>query len=219
MKKQNTQQGFSAVELILIIVVIGLLGGLGWYVWAKGKDTKPATTTSSPAKVVTSAAKPAVDPTADWVLHTDVAGKFTLKHPKTWVEATHPELCSQGIYLIGADKNSVGVCASEGFGQIAIISETGDAQAQNKLSTGYTSVTETKATVNGVNGVRDIGTASGQMSGDNAIGGYADGTKVVKYIFFTNGRTYSATYVKTSTSPDVLSDFDLMVTKTLMFTK
>lgn len=30
----TNQKGFSALELILVIVVLGVVGGLGWYVWS-----------------------------------------------------------------------------------------------------------------------------------------------------------------------------------------
>lgn len=34
----RNQKGFSPVEVLLIIVVLGLVGGVGWYVWSQ-KDT------------------------------------------------------------------------------------------------------------------------------------------------------------------------------------
>jgi hypothetical protein len=30
---KKTQQGFSAVEVLLVLVFLGLIGGVGWYVW------------------------------------------------------------------------------------------------------------------------------------------------------------------------------------------
>src|SRR3989344_1891275 len=36
----KNQKGFSVVEGVLILVIIGLLGGVGWYVWDSNKKTK-----------------------------------------------------------------------------------------------------------------------------------------------------------------------------------
>jgi type II secretory pathway pseudopilin PulG len=35
---KNNQKGFSVVELVLLIMVAGLVGGVGWYVWNQGSD-------------------------------------------------------------------------------------------------------------------------------------------------------------------------------------
>ncbi len=67
--------------------------------------------------------------------------------------------------------------------------------------------------VYGANGHRAEGLAKNQASIDGP-GGYPDGTKVVIYSFFTKGRTYTLQYVQKAGYPDVLTDFDLMVTKT-----
>lgn len=43
------QKGFSVVELLIVIIVVGLVGGAGWYVWqSKNKNIgQPATTTNT----------------------------------------------------------------------------------------------------------------------------------------------------------------------------
>jgi hypothetical protein len=46
-----------------------------------------------------------------------------------------------------------------------------------------------------------------------------DLTKVVIYSFYANGRTYIAQYNQRIDDPDILPDFDLMITKTLKFSK
>jgi predicted negative regulator of RcsB-dependent stress response len=30
---KKPQEGFSAVEALLIVIIVGMLGGVGWYVW------------------------------------------------------------------------------------------------------------------------------------------------------------------------------------------
>ncbi len=46
---KTNQKGFSAVEVILVLVIVGLVAGFGWYVWqSKNKDdSKTANTTSN----------------------------------------------------------------------------------------------------------------------------------------------------------------------------
>jgi len=44
---KNNQKGFSAVELLIIIVVVALLGGMGWLVWNRNKSEKKAQTEQS----------------------------------------------------------------------------------------------------------------------------------------------------------------------------
>lgn len=51
---KNNQKGFGALELIMIVVVVCLIGGVGWYVWqSKSMDTStletPATMSSETA--------------------------------------------------------------------------------------------------------------------------------------------------------------------------
>jgi hypothetical protein len=37
-KMKKSQRGFSAVEALLIVIIIGMLGGVGWYVWHSQKQ-------------------------------------------------------------------------------------------------------------------------------------------------------------------------------------
>lgn len=74
-------------------------------------------------------------------------------------------------------------------------------------------------TVDNIEGTRETGAAMGHMDEKFAVPGLPDGTKVVVYSFHAHGRTYVAQYTQRSSYPDVLRDFDLMVTKTLKFSK
>jgi predicted negative regulator of RcsB-dependent stress response len=38
MKKQD-QQGFAAIEAVLVVVVLGILGFTGWFVWNTKQNT------------------------------------------------------------------------------------------------------------------------------------------------------------------------------------
>lgn len=45
MKKLN-KKGFGAVEMLLIILLLGLIGGVGWYVWKQRSDKQTSSTTA-----------------------------------------------------------------------------------------------------------------------------------------------------------------------------
>jgi prepilin-type N-terminal cleavage/methylation domain-containing protein len=45
-KNKNYQQGFSAIELLIVLVVIVLVGVAGWYAWNNHKTTSTTKTTS-----------------------------------------------------------------------------------------------------------------------------------------------------------------------------
>lgn len=85
-KLRNNQSGFGAVEGILIVAVVVLLGVVGYMVYKNhSKVTNNAVTTTSnrvntptPAKATT----PAPDPYAGWQSYT--GHSFTVKYPPQW---------------------------------------------------------------------------------------------------------------------------------------
>jgi hypothetical protein len=85
----------------------------------------------------------------------------------------------------------------------------------------YRDMNSRKVTVDNIEGARESGAANGQFSEKyeekNILPGLPDGTKVVIYSFYTHGRTYVAEYNHRIGEPDILRDFDLMITKTLKF--
>jgi hypothetical protein len=218
-KHKRNESGFSVVELLLIVVVIAVLGAASWLFYTHRKKTSTATPVATTTKsTTTTVTKAPVDPTAAWTAYSDTTGKFSLRYPTTWVKAEHPELCSPGILLLGPTANTVGHCASEDFGEVSIVSSDNDTRASYEMAAGYTSIVSTAVTVDGVVGKKVSAVAKDQANQDAfALGALDDGTIVVRYTFFTNGKTYAATYTQKAGNPDVLSDFNLLVTKTLTF--
>lgn len=217
----SNQKGFSPIQILLVLIVLGLIGGTGYYVWQsrnKTNATLEQTAKSQGEAQKTDTKKAAADTTADWVTYTSTGGVFTLKHPKAWAAAKSPELCSENLVLFGANASSVGTCASENGGQISVSSAEGTLDDEYALSTTqYTGIKSTVLAVDGIQGSRSEGVAQDQMTGEGP-GGLADGTKVVQYIFVANNnRTYLARYVQAAGYPDALADFDTMISKTLMF--
>jgi len=79
MKKIN-QSGFGAVEALLLILVLAVIGFAGFYVWHSQKKTAPAATvtTSSDSKATTN------DVYAGWKSYSLKYEKLSFKYPAAW---------------------------------------------------------------------------------------------------------------------------------------
>lgn len=211
-KLSKSELGFGTVEIILVIIILALIGVVGWFVYKnQNKTTTSSNTTTGPVNTPTT-----VDPYADWTAYSSSDGQYSLKYPKTWVKATSPDLCGKTIFLVGANSTSVGKCGSDDPGQMVFdsvsTSELTVSDLEMKLSDFSDLVTE-KVTVNGVSGEKQTGTFSAQ----SVTVGLETGQKMVIYLFTANGYTYSATYKFNANYPDVLNDFNTVVTKTWKF--
>jgi hypothetical protein len=92
-KLQNNEKGFSAVEVILVVVIVALIGVVGWFVYKNHNKTtnlnaatslsnKPATTT--PAKSTTATTQPS-NPYAGWkTYHSILNSGLSFMYPPTW---------------------------------------------------------------------------------------------------------------------------------------
>lgn len=89
---QTNQKGFSVVEVIIVLVVVGLIGGAGFVAY-KNHNKKPTanpvatTTTTKPDPAETQLITQATDPYAGWKSFTSDAGGFSLKYPADWTIA------------------------------------------------------------------------------------------------------------------------------------
>ena len=211
------------------MAVVGIISGAGWYVYSarqkadNGLDNAGKSSESSKEQTKQQKSQPAeIDETAGWTPYTSAEGKFSLRHPKNWARPTEPELCTPGLFMAGANADSVGQCASDNFGQIYVSSTEGNHIKEHKLTTSnypHQNITSRKASIDNIEGWRETGTAMGQTDAKFEMPGLPDGAKVVVYSFYGQGRTYVAQYTQRIDDPDVLRDFDLMVTKTLKFSK
>jgi hypothetical protein len=223
----NRPNGFGVPGILIIVFTLIVLIGAGWFIWQRVSPAKPATDVSSSQQKedsTDSASKSAdklktADPTSDWVAYSNAEGNFSFKHPKSWVMPDNPEACSEGLVLLAPAKDSLGKCATESGGQIQISSTAGDNRGNYLMDESYyTARTSESATVNGVTGKKVSATVIG-MEDEVFVGGLPNNTKTVMYVFYTDDRTVVASYVQEPTFPDVLGDFNLLVTKTLKFSK
>ena len=166
-----------------------------------------------------------IDETADWITYVGSVSRFSLRYPKYWaVGHANPQNCTdaeRSDFTAGASADLVADCGTEYVGQIYIYSNEGNELSSHKLTTNlypYQNIASKKVTVDNIEGTREAGTAMGQMDDEKfGMPGLPDGAKVVIYSFYAHGRTYVATYNHRIGEPDILRDFDLMITKTLKF--
>ncbi|HSW98265.1 MAG TPA: hypothetical protein VLF71_00320 [Candidatus Saccharimonadales bacterium] len=82
--RSANQRGFTAVEALLVVLVLVLLGGAGWYVWHRaGTSGEPATTkvsSSSQDKSTSSTSKAEVESLNN--------GAVTFTLPEDWIALT-----------------------------------------------------------------------------------------------------------------------------------
>lgn len=52
-KIQKNEAGFSAVEALLILVIVAVIGAVGWFVYSKHKTTTPVSSTNTTARTTT----------------------------------------------------------------------------------------------------------------------------------------------------------------------
>lgn len=215
----KNHKGFTLIEGLLIVLIVGMLAGVGYYVY-NTKKTSDKSLDSASSTEITAAGKRAdsgaEDPTKDWKAYSNKEGVYSLKHPASWVQAPNATMCSEGLLLIGANAASVGTCASENGGQMQVSSMAGDLRSQYELkAANYTDLKTEDVTVAGVVGKKQSGTYKASPDAEGM--GPSTGEKVVTYFFYTNGKTYQANYWIKDSYPDALADFNTMVTKTLKF--
>ncbi len=101
-KHSELSAGFTALEGLLILVIVGILGGTGWYVWNahnKANDTltNADAANSSVAKYSKKLASQKKDETASWLQYESPDKKITMKIPDGWKLT---EMNSTGLFHV-----------------------------------------------------------------------------------------------------------------------
>lgn len=218
--KKINQKGVAPLEIVLLLVVVAIIGGIGWYVYQAKQKNNQVNNSAANAGDITKYAKkkstpkpapPPPDPMANWTAYSSQADQLSFKYPNTWVKS----VCDSGIILLGGNQASVGACNSDSLGQVNISSVAGDVRANDELTQAdYPDLVTEVSTVNGVTGKKQTGTF--KANGQPALGP-ATGDKIVKYTFFTNNKTYVLSDNIKAPYPDVLSDFNMLVTMSFKF--
>ena len=82
MKKSS--KGFSAVELLIIIVVVGVLGAGGWLVWHRSKKNDTPVSKTQQSATQTTTYKRSTTVPANWKTYHNTASKFSFSYPSDW---------------------------------------------------------------------------------------------------------------------------------------
>ncbi len=84
--KTKNSQGFAVVEGLLILVIVGLIAGIGWYVWNAKKQTDKTldSTGNSSLNKVSKKQSTQNDETANWLIYKSPDNFYTIKLPDGW---------------------------------------------------------------------------------------------------------------------------------------
>jgi len=91
-KLQKNENGFSAVELVLVLVIIVLIGAVGWLVYkdnhknttTSAKSTSASTKSSTSTSTKTTTTPAATNPYAGWKTYCDTQSSTCLYYPSNW---------------------------------------------------------------------------------------------------------------------------------------
>jgi hypothetical protein len=208
------QKGFISMEAFLIIVVLVLVGGTGYFVYQATKKTNDTFSAAAKAADSSPAAKPsnkqsATGPTVSWL--EESLRTMAFKYPASWTRYA----CSPDLVLLGPGSASAGHCNSDATAEVRLSMDAGDKRADHHLdATLYPSIQKETIKVDGVTGIKESGTLTTDRE---VFVGPGNGTKSVQYVFYSKGYTYVLEYDQTPDFPDVLSDFNLLVTQTVKF--
>lgn len=82
----KNQKGFSFVGLLTIVVIVGLLGAVGWLVYdrQKNKTFNLQDSTKQTAEAPTQETTKAPDPYEGWKTYTNSKLSYSFKYPRNW---------------------------------------------------------------------------------------------------------------------------------------
>jgi len=84
------QEGFSVVEIVLVLVVVGLIGAAGWFVWqsnnkTSNKSTDTIQSTSTKSETPTPETAKAKNPYEGWLTYKSTLNSgLTFRYPPNW---------------------------------------------------------------------------------------------------------------------------------------
>lgn len=217
-KLKGNRHGFAVVETLLIIVIVALIGFVGWYVYRAMKNTNnaynTATNTSNStapkfgtrkktSKVVT---PQAADATAGWTTVKSPDASFSFKTPPSWVSlACDKSGGSASTVYLASSQARLAACQSDNTGEasLAVTTDKSAAAAPKKQGTDQ-SFSYVSFTANGVKGYK----ATEVTSADDAI---LPNTKIITYSFYSKNKSYFASYRQPKGAADDSATFEQIV--------
>lgn len=83
-RRRLSSAGFSAIEAVVIILVIAALSLGGWYEYHREHKQKTTATSTSTSHTKTPTPPPPADPYAGWKTATSPRAGFSIKYPSSW---------------------------------------------------------------------------------------------------------------------------------------
>jgi len=81
---KRTQKGFSIVETLLLLLIVGLIGSVGWYVFNSSRKTNKINDSTASENTVSAQDQFPVVTIKDPVSYTDSSSTISFNHPADW---------------------------------------------------------------------------------------------------------------------------------------
>ncbi|HEX5797316.1 MAG TPA: type II secretion system protein, partial [Candidatus Saccharimonadales bacterium] len=81
MKKLKSQKGFGAIEILLVLVILGMIGGIGYYVYKANQSEPKVSDFSIPKQKQKTEVQ---DETSAWLEVESLNKEFSLRIPDGW---------------------------------------------------------------------------------------------------------------------------------------
>lgn len=203
---KNNQLGFGAVEFALIVIILVLLGAVGWIVFQR--QTTPSGTSTTTTNTTTKPPTNTPDPTANWKRVDSIGGAYSMKVPDGWELTNYP----------GNVLNGDSITFSEGKPAVITTSATAYAGDQRKFNVGFTDKKEGQDSAPQWQSPNPYGTEAttdfsiGSLKGKRysieytqTVTGVTKGDKVYQYVFdLPNGKGLGVVYMQNAGDADNL---------------
>lgn len=207
------RQGFISLETFLIILVLAIIGGAGYFVYQAQNNTNATldqaikTTEELSNSKKAKAAKSTIP--SGWVKYD--GGSLSFYYPSTWLK----NVCDQNNVLLGPDKDAAGKCNSDAYPEVSVNWAIGDNGSDYHFNQdNYKGFQKADVKIDAASGYKESGTLN--LSDEFGIGP-PNGTKQVQYVLYGKGITIQFSYIQDPRFKDVSADFETMVNKTLKF--
>lgn len=106
-KLKNNQKGFSALETILVLAIVVIIGVVGWMLY-KGHNKASSTAFTVSTKTTNGVSS---NPYAGWRTYTLKDERVTFQYPSTWKLTDDSTTSNDAIYL--SDSNNISMTISD----------------------------------------------------------------------------------------------------------
>ena len=143
-KLRNCQKGFTAVEGLLIVLILVVIGAVGYMVYhnnhkTKTLDASTSATTSSAKSTIANNQKtvPTVSPYAGWNTYTLPKEKLTFRYPTTWTVENNnfTNSSNDGVQFVSKTDSSFEILIGAGQAVAAVGNYDGNCVQQSNSVT------------------------------------------------------------------------------------